>query len=137
MTTHRATVPLDDDFLRDDLDPAEKERRRLAVEDAIVEAEKVKPGFGARPLKRGRPRLPDLLMARGPQRRITIPLDDDFLRNNLDPAERERRRRAVEAAAVEADEVEARLVREGLGDAESAATSSPTPPLRGTGDPAP
>ena len=42
MTRRQITVPLDDDFLRDDLDSAEKERRRLAVEDAIVEAEKVK-----------------------------------------------------------------------------------------------
>jgi hypothetical protein len=42
VTRHRITVPLDDDFLRDDLDPAEQERRRLAVEEALVEAEKVK-----------------------------------------------------------------------------------------------
>jgi hypothetical protein len=42
VTRRQITVPLDDDFLRDDLDPAEQERRRLAVDEAIVEAEKVK-----------------------------------------------------------------------------------------------
>lgn len=39
MTTrHRYTIPVDDDFLRD-VDPEEKERRRLAYEEAKAEAE--------------------------------------------------------------------------------------------------
>ncbi len=40
-------MPLDDDFLRDDLSPEEQERRKRAVEEAVVEAEKVKARLAA------------------------------------------------------------------------------------------
>jgi hypothetical protein len=41
MTEFETTIPVDDDFLRD-VDPEEKERRRLAYDEAVAEAAALK-----------------------------------------------------------------------------------------------